>query len=82
MNKIFSTLLVSCALYLPTLNFAQQKDVQPQLIPFPQQLETKPGLFQLNSQELGYYIDPALSSKSLSEWIDHILFGKLETKKV
>ncbi|MGJ1225223.1 family 20 glycosylhydrolase [Sphingobacterium siyangense] len=82
MNKIFSTLLLSCALYLPTLNFAQQKNALPQLIPFPQQLEAKPGLFQLKGQELGYYIDPALSSKSLSGWIDHSLFGKLNKKNV
>jgi len=81
MNKIFSTLLLSCALYLPTLNFAQQKNALPQLIPFPQQLEAKPGLFQLKGQELGYYIDPALSSKSLSGWIDHSLFGKESEQK-
>jgi hexosaminidase len=81
MNNIFSTLLLSCALYLPTLNFAQQKNALPQLIPFPQQLEAKPGLFQLKGQELDYYIDPALSSKSLSGWIDHSLFGKLNKKK-
>ena len=82
MNKIFSTLLVSCALYLPTLSFAQQKNILPQLIPFPQQLEAGPGLFQLNGQELGYAIDPAFSSTSLPAWINQSLFGQLNKKSV
>ncbi|WP_293937824.1 family 20 glycosylhydrolase [Sphingobacterium sp. UBA5996] len=82
MNKILATILLSCALYLPTTNFAQNKATVPQLIPFPQQLASNPGLFQLKGQELGYYIDPALSSPSLSGWIDHALFGKLNKKSV
>ncbi|WP_293954468.1 MULTISPECIES: family 20 glycosylhydrolase [unclassified Sphingobacterium] len=82
MNKILSTILLSCALYLPTTNFAQNKTTVPQLIPFPQQLASNPGLFQLKGQELGYYIDPALSSQSLSGWIDLALFGKLNKKSV
>lgn len=82
MNKFLSTLLLSCALYLPTTNFAQNKTSIPQLIPFPQKLESKPGLFKLNGQTLGYYIDPTLSSGPLSDWINHSLFGKLNKKSV
>ncbi|WP_254846219.1 hypothetical protein [Sphingobacterium sp. CZ-UAM] len=82
MSKAISLLLLLSAFYWPSTSYAQEKNHPPQLIPFPQQLESSTGFFQIAKGELSYTIDPDISSNALDQWIRQALFGNISKKKV
>ncbi|WP_293946823.1 MULTISPECIES: family 20 glycosylhydrolase [unclassified Sphingobacterium] len=81
MFKAISLILLLFVCYWPQTNFAQEKKTIPQLIPFPEQLESSAGFFQLAKGELSYRIDSGFSQNSLDHWIGQSLFGNIPKKK-
>jgi len=82
MSKAISLLLLLSAFYWPNTSYAQEKNHIPQLIPFPEQLESSTGFFQIAEGELSYTIDSEISSNALDQWVRQSLFGNIPKKKV
>jgi len=82
MYKAISLILLLSAFYWPSTSYAQEKNHIPQLIPFPEQLESSTSFFQIAKGELSYTIDSEISSNSLDQWVHLSLFGKIPKKKV
>lgn len=82
MHKAISLILLLFAFYCPRTSYAQEKNHIPQLIPFPEQLESSTGFFQLAKGELSYTIDSDISSNALDQWVRQSLFGDITKKKV
>lgn len=81
MFRAISLILSLFVCYWPQTNFAQEKNHDPQLIPFPEQLTSTAGYFQIANRELSYSIDPKIFSKSLDQWIQQSLFKNVSKKK-